>query len=105
MKVFALAILLVSVCCMEGTVVRRQAEQAPAPASDVVQQVQSYLNSLSDYFKKELVPQEKIEEFKAQTMAYVQRAQEHVTPMAEQLRDQATEFFSSLLSTIQKKTK
>ncbi|XP_034955296.1 apolipoprotein A-II [Zootoca vivipara] len=100
MKVFALAILLVSVCCMEGTVVRREAEQAPAPSSEIVQQMQSYIASL-----KELVPQEKIEEFKAQTMAYVQQAQQHVTPAVEQFREHATQFFSSLLSTFQQKTK
>ncbi|XP_032991985.1 apolipoprotein A-II [Lacerta agilis] len=104
MKVFALAILLISVCCMEGTVVRRQAEQAPAPASDVVQQVQGYISSISEYFKKDLVPQEKLEEFKAQTLAYVQQAQEQMTPVAEQIREQATQFFSNLLNTFQKKT-
>ncbi|XP_063001688.1 apolipoprotein A-II-like [Elgaria multicarinata webbii] len=94
MKVFALAILFVTVCCLEGGLVKRQAEsQAQIPA---IEQFQQFSQSLKQYLPQDLFTQEKFTELRTQAEAGLQRVHEHVKPFTDQLAGTITEFFSGL---------
>ncbi|XP_053134113.1 apolipoprotein A-II-like [Hemicordylus capensis] len=103
MKVFALMILLVSVYCLEGAIVKREAE---TPARDELaelgQSVQQFFATVSAYVTREMVPQERIEQLKAQAQTYMQQMQAHVDPLATQVREGLTQMLSGLVETAKK---
>ncbi|XP_042295996.1 apolipoprotein A-II [Sceloporus undulatus] len=103
MKVFVLAILLVSICCLEGALVKRQAE-AQSEVAALQEKLQQYAQSMSQYFSSELLAEEKIEQLKAHGQTFVQQAQEHLQPWADQMRDSLTQLFTTLQESVKKAT-
>ncbi|MFP1985985.1 hypothetical protein ACLEE6_16810 [Lonsdalea quercina] len=103
MKVFVLAVLLVSICCLEGALVKRQAEaQSQVPA--IQETLQQYAQTVSQYFSTELLAEEKIEQLKAHAQSFAQQAQEHLKPLADQMRDGFNQLFATLQESVKKAT-
>ncbi|XP_003229081.1 apolipoprotein A-II [Anolis carolinensis] len=101
MKVLVLALLLVSVCCLEGAFVKREAEgESQAPA----QEVSHYLETLSQFFPHEVFSEEKIGQFKTQAQSLAQQAQESLKPLADQMRESFSQFFAALGDSVKKAT-
>ncbi|XP_054852106.1 apolipoprotein A-II-like [Eublepharis macularius] len=87
MKVFALAILLVSLYCIEGAVVKREAEgeQAPATASPHIDQFFArYFPNISEYFKKDTLT-----DYTTQARDFLRQLPERI--FNEDLRDQVSQ--------------
>ncbi|XP_077179305.1 uncharacterized protein LOC143830546 [Paroedura picta] len=75
MKVFVLGLLLVSLYCIEGAVVKREAEgegQEPAP-SEAESFIAQYFPMLAPYLKKDFVTQ-----YADQTRALIQQFHERI---------------------------
>ncbi|XP_048367180.1 apolipoprotein A-II-like [Sphaerodactylus townsendi] len=91
MKVLALTILLVSVYCIEGAVVKREAEgegQAPAPSD--LQNFSQYFQNFADYFKKDALT-----DYATQTRDFFQQLQERI--LNEQLTDRIRQAFDNVM--------
>ncbi|KAJ6656974.1 hypothetical protein lerEdw1_002975 [Lerista edwardsae] len=101
MKVFALMILVVSVCSLEGALVKRETDPIPPQLTEVVQKIQEYVNSAHAYVTTELAQQEKLEQLKAQAQTYLQSLREHVDPVTTRVREGLTEFVSGFLKVAQ----
>ncbi|XP_055993780.1 apolipoprotein A-II [Sorex fumeus] len=92
MKLFTAAVLLITVCSLEGAVVRRQAPE-PAQLEGLVTQ---YLQSMSSY-GKELMERVGAPELPNQARAYWEKTQEQLAPLVEKARTDLLSLFSTLL--------
>ncbi|KAM6434800.1 apolipoprotein A-II [Liasis olivaceus] len=104
MKVFALTVLLISICCLEGALVKRQAQE-PAEGEDsalfttqvtdfikrLQQQAEDFASSIKNSFA-----QERIEEIRNQAEAIFQQMQNTFTPLTEEMRQNLARFFPIL---------
>ncbi|XP_064354998.1 apolipoprotein A-II-like [Dromaius novaehollandiae] len=110
MKVLAAALLLLlGTGCLEGAVVRREAEPPgppgpPGAEADLERRVEAafealegHLQTFSDYITKELPSKLEAEKMKQQAKEYLERAGQHFAPLATELRTNVLELFAQLL--------
>ncbi|XP_030398013.1 apolipoprotein A-II [Gopherus flavomarginatus] len=94
MKVLVLAVVLLCVCSLEGAVVKRNAETPSL--SDVFTQ---YFQTVSEYLSKHLPEKAKTEELKTQARAYLEQANEQLSPIAKRLHTELVELITQLVET------
>ncbi|EDL94610.1 apolipoprotein A-II, isoform CRA_a [Rattus norvegicus] len=92
MKLLAMVALLVTICSLEGALVRRQAAE-----TDVQTLFSQYLQSLTDY-GKDLMEKAQPSEIQNQAKAYFQNAQERLTPFVQRTGTNLMDFLSRLMS-------
>ncbi|XP_074837436.1 apolipoprotein A-II [Carettochelys insculpta] len=96
MKVLALAVVLLCVCSLEGTVVRRDAEPPSPSLTDLISQ---YFQSVSEFVTKHLPEKAKTEELKTQARAYLEKANEQISPVAKRLHSEFMDLLTKLVDT------
>ncbi|XP_054443562.1 apolipoprotein A-II [Pteronotus mesoamericanus] len=77
MKLLSLAVLLLTACSLEGTVVRRQAEE-----SSLQSLFSGYFQAVAEY-SKELVEKVNGQQLKEQARGYLEETQEKLSPLVE----------------------
>ncbi|XP_067425579.1 apolipoprotein A-II [Emydura macquarii macquarii] len=93
MKVLVLAAVLLCVCSLEGALVKRDAETPSSSFSDVVSQ---YVQTASEYLQQ-LPEKMKAEEIKAQARAYLEQANEQLSPIAKRLHTEFMDLLNQLV--------
>ncbi|XP_043860493.1 apolipoprotein A-II [Dromiciops gliroides] len=91
MKLLTLTVVLLTICHLEGALVRREAEEAPGEGLFT-----EYFQKLAN-IGKEVVENVKAPEVKSQVQAYFEKSQEQVIPLARKALKHTMTFFSSLV--------
>ncbi|XP_074709343.1 apolipoprotein A-II [Strix uralensis] len=100
MKVLAAALLLLCACRLRAAVVRREAVEAAPTAPEAAPAVEDFVNRyfpLLSVFTKELPQKLQAEELRSQAEAYFDRANKQLAPLAQELRSNIVNLFSSVL--------
>ncbi|KAL8184386.1 UNVERIFIED_CONTAM: hypothetical protein K2H54_017321 [Gekko kuhli] len=96
MKVFALGILLVSLYCTEGAVVKREAEgQPPESPAEVAPFLSQYFPGLADYFQRETFT-----DYASKAQAFFQQVHERI--LNEQVAERIGQAFTTALESAKK---
>ncbi|XP_070622589.1 apolipoprotein A-II-like [Erythrolamprus reginae] len=99
MKVFALTVLLISICYVQGGLVKRQAEQEPEAPNPFGAQFTEFFQRLqreTDEFAssiKERFGQTTVEGIRTQFETAFQQFQESFNPLTEQVKQQVGRLF------------
>ncbi|XP_063173066.1 apolipoprotein A-II [Candoia aspera] len=103
MKVFVLTVLLISICCLEGALVKREAEEEPTPAevppqltaqfTEFIQRLKQQGQEFTSLIKNKF-GQEQMEEMKKQANTFLQQMQSRITPLTEQMTQNMARLFS-----------
>uniref|UniRef100_A0A2H6N0W0 Apolipoprotein A-II n=1 Tax=Micrurus carvalhoi TaxID=3147026 RepID=A0A2H6N0W0_9SAUR len=102
MKVFALTALLISICCVEGGLVKRQAEEEPqrevsnpftAQFTEFIRRLQQETEGLASTLKDSF-GQTTVEDLKSKFDTAIQQLQDSFTPLTEQVRQNVGRLFT-----------
>lgn len=124
MKLLVAALLLLCACSLQAALTKREAEPEPGaePAPDATIPLSRHFQTFSDFVTKELPQKLQAEELRSQAKywggwrggglgtpqgvssplpcpprAYLEQANQQLTPLAQELRSNVLHFFSSLL--------
>ncbi|XP_026572283.1 apolipoprotein A-II-like [Pseudonaja textilis] len=102
MKVFALTALLISICCIEGGLVKRQAEEEPQGevSTTFTSQLSEFIRKLQQETEgfatsiKERFGQPTVEDVRRQFDTAIQQFQDSFDPIAEHIRQNVGRLFT-----------
>ncbi|XP_035427570.2 apolipoprotein A-II isoform X2 [Cygnus olor] len=99
MKLLVAALLLLCACSLQAALTKREAEPEPGAeaAPDATIPLSRHFQTFSDFVTKELPQKLQAEELRSQAKAYLEQANQQLTPLAQELRSNVLQFFSSLL--------
>ncbi|XP_028715918.1 apolipoprotein A-II [Peromyscus leucopus] len=95
MKLLAMVALLVTICSLEGALVRRQAEEPGQP--DMTTMVSQYFQAMADY-GKDLMEKAKASEIQTQARTYFENTHKQLTPLVKTAGAELMSFFSKWMN-------
>ncbi|XP_071884309.1 apolipoprotein A-II [Anas platyrhynchos] len=99
MKLPVAALLLLCACGLQAALTKREAvpEAGAEAPPDAAIPLSRHFQTFSDFVTKELPQKLQAEELRNQAKAYLEQANQQLTPLAQELRTNVLNFFSSLL--------
>ncbi|XP_052592584.1 apolipoprotein A-II [Peromyscus californicus insignis] len=95
MKLLAMVALLVTICSLEGALVRRQAEEPGQP--DMPTMFSQYFKAMADY-GKDLMEKAKSSEIQTQVRSYFEETEKQLTPLVKTAGTDLMNFLSKWMN-------